>query len=195
MNGRGERVQKTNGGLVHTKLAQPSPMQLSFWQAIFTFWSRWSRTNTLCQPRKLWPWSFIWFVTRCACEHTFSTASLDLKQLSMGREMIKDLQTLPANLPVPVDDGACDHLLGSTLPSVSLTSSGKAVDLSSYAGTLVIYFGYLHSEVGWRRFRSPICMKMKTRPRLDSASYPQLSWNYNWLENWARCANSCLGFK
>jgi len=55
--------------------------------------------------------------------------------------MIKDLQTLPANLPVPVDDGACDHLLGSTLPSVSLTSTtGKTVDLSTYTGTLVIYF-------------------------------------------------------
>ena len=55
--------------------------------------------------------------------------------------MIKDLHTLPANLPVPVDDGACDHLLGSTLPSVSLTSTtGKAVDLSTYTGTLVIYF-------------------------------------------------------
>jgi peroxiredoxin len=55
--------------------------------------------------------------------------------------MIKDLHTLPANLPVPVDDGACDHLLGSTLPSVSLTSTtGKAVNLSACAGTLVIYF-------------------------------------------------------
>ena len=55
--------------------------------------------------------------------------------------MIKDLHTLPANLPIPVDDGACDHLLGSTLPSASLTSTtGKAVDLSTYAGTLVIYF-------------------------------------------------------
>jgi len=55
--------------------------------------------------------------------------------------MIKDLHTLPANLPVPVDDGACDHLLGDTLPSVSLTSiTGKAVDLSTYSGTLVIYF-------------------------------------------------------
>ena len=56
-------------------------------------------------------------------------------------KMIKDLQTLPANLPVPVDDGACNHLLGSTLPSVSLTSTtGKTVALSTYTGTLVIYF-------------------------------------------------------
>ncbi len=55
--------------------------------------------------------------------------------------MIKDLNTLPANLPVPVDDGACDHLLGSTLPSVSLSSTtGEAIDLSTHAGTLVIYF-------------------------------------------------------
>ena len=70
----------------------------------------------------------------------YSTVSLDLKQLSPDREMIKDLHTLPTNLPVPVDDGACDHLLGSTLPSVSLASTtGKTVDLSTYAGTLVIY--------------------------------------------------------
>ena len=66
---------------------------------------------------------------------------LDLKQLSPDMKMIKDLQTLPANLPVPVDDGACNHLLGSTLPSVSLTSTtGKTVALSTYTGTLVIYF-------------------------------------------------------
>jgi len=56
-------------------------------------------------------------------------------------KMIKDLYTLPANLPVPTDDGACDHLLGSTLPSVSLTSTtGSVIDLSTYSGTLVIYF-------------------------------------------------------
>ena len=55
--------------------------------------------------------------------------------------MIKDLHTLPANLPVPVDDGACDHLLGSALPSISLANTtGNATDLSTFAGTLVIYF-------------------------------------------------------
>lgn len=55
--------------------------------------------------------------------------------------MIKDLHTLPADLPVPIDDGACSHLVGSGLPSVSLASTtGKVVDLSAYAGTLVIYF-------------------------------------------------------
>ncbi len=55
--------------------------------------------------------------------------------------MIKDLHTLPANLPVPVDDSACDHLLGSALPSISLASiTGNTTDLSTVAGTLVIYF-------------------------------------------------------
>ena len=55
--------------------------------------------------------------------------------------MIKDLHTLPADLPVPVDDGACDHLLGNILPSVPLISTtGKVLDLSVYEGTLVIYF-------------------------------------------------------
>ena len=55
--------------------------------------------------------------------------------------MIKDLHTLPANLPIPVDDGACDHLLGSRLPSVSLISTtGASVNISTYAGTLVVYF-------------------------------------------------------
>lgn len=55
--------------------------------------------------------------------------------------MIKDLHTLPDNLPVPVDDGACGHLIGSSLPSVTLPStSGRSVDLSAYAGTLVVYF-------------------------------------------------------
>jgi peroxiredoxin len=55
--------------------------------------------------------------------------------------MIKDLHTLPTNLPVPVDDGACDHLLESMLPSISLMStSGESVDISTYANTLVIYF-------------------------------------------------------
>lgn len=39
----------------------------------------------------------------------------------------------PDNLPVPVDDGACDHLLHSYLPSISLpcTAGGSDVDIST----------------------------------------------------------------
>ncbi len=55
--------------------------------------------------------------------------------------MIKDLHALPANLPMPVNDGACDHLPGHTLPAISLPSaSGETVSLGTHTGTLVMYF-------------------------------------------------------
>lgn len=54
---------------------------------------------------------------------------------------MKDLFTLPRNLPIPLDDGACKHLAGSRIPSIALAaSSGHNVDLSMHAGWLVIYF-------------------------------------------------------
>ena len=54
---------------------------------------------------------------------------------------MKDLHVLPDDLPVPVDDGACDHLEGSQVPSLGLEStSGRKVDLSSEQGITVIYF-------------------------------------------------------
>jgi peroxiredoxin len=47
---------------------------------------------------------------------------------------------LPANLPVPVDDGACDHLSGMRLPSISLMStSEQMVDLAGLRGRTVVY--------------------------------------------------------
>ncbi len=51
-----------------------------------------------------------------------------------------DLYQLPANLPVPVDDGACNHLTGVRLPSLALTStSNRAVNLAILSGTVVLY--------------------------------------------------------
>jgi hypothetical protein len=51
-----------------------------------------------------------------------------------------DLYTLPRDLPVPVDDGACDHLPGLTLPSLPLLSTaGHLVDLTALAGRTVVY--------------------------------------------------------
>lgn len=51
-----------------------------------------------------------------------------------------NLYALPENLPVPVDDGACDHLTGFLLPAVALPSTaGRIVDLSTLAGRVVIY--------------------------------------------------------
>ncbi|MBX6763775.1 MAG: peroxiredoxin [Rubrobacteraceae bacterium] len=47
---------------------------------------------------------------------------------------------LPEDLPVPEDDGACDHLPGARVPSLALpATSGERVDLSSLPGTTVVY--------------------------------------------------------
>jgi peroxiredoxin len=47
---------------------------------------------------------------------------------------------LPKDLPIPVDDGACNHLRAQQLSSVSLISTaGDAVDLASLPGRTVIY--------------------------------------------------------
>lgn len=78
--------------------------------------------------------------TRSLTKPRASLLALDLLD-QPGEKMIKDLHTLPADLPVPIDDGACSHLVGVSLPPVSLASAaGKVVDLSAIAGTLVIYF-------------------------------------------------------
>lgn len=51
-----------------------------------------------------------------------------------------NLHELPEGLPIPDDDGACDHLPGIQLPSVSLSSTaGKLVDLSTLPGRSVVY--------------------------------------------------------
>ncbi len=47
---------------------------------------------------------------------------------------------LPTDLPIPQDDGACNHLVGMTLPNVELRATdGAMVNLSHIAGCLVIY--------------------------------------------------------
>jgi peroxiredoxin len=51
-----------------------------------------------------------------------------------------DLYSLPPDLPVPIDDGACDHLKGAVIPSVPLRSTaGSVVDLSELSGLVVVY--------------------------------------------------------
>jgi hypothetical protein len=43
----------------------------------------------------------------------------------------EDFTKLPSNLPVPMDDGACDDVLGMAIPSLLLTSThGGAVNLA-----------------------------------------------------------------
>jgi peroxiredoxin len=51
-----------------------------------------------------------------------------------------DPEVLPANLPVPADDGAAAHLPGMRLPHIALPSTDRGtVDLASIAGTVVVY--------------------------------------------------------
>lgn len=48
--------------------------------------------------------------------------------------------TLPAELPVPQDDGACDHLHGKSLPDVSLnTTTGERVTFARLPGRNVVF--------------------------------------------------------
>ena len=46
--------------------------------------------------------------------------------------MSHDVYTLPAGLPVPVDDGAADHLLGLELPDLVLDSSLGLVNVRDF---------------------------------------------------------------
>ncbi|MFO1434842.1 MAG: peroxiredoxin [Gammaproteobacteria bacterium] len=51
-----------------------------------------------------------------------------------------NLNTLPADLPVPKDDGAADHLVGLSLPAVSLpATTGPAINPATLRGIAVIY--------------------------------------------------------
>jgi peroxiredoxin len=54
-----------------------------------------------------------------------------------------NLYRLPENLPVPKDDGACDHLRGLTLPSVALrVTSGLTIDLSEEGRPWLVVYCY-----------------------------------------------------
>jgi peroxiredoxin len=47
---------------------------------------------------------------------------------------------LPPDLPIPIDDGATNHLIGMTLPNISLKSiRGDSINLRSIRGNVVIY--------------------------------------------------------
>lgn len=51
-----------------------------------------------------------------------------------------NIYQLPEDLPVPVDDGACAHLKGMSLPSIGLSSTaGREVDLSRLPRRTVVY--------------------------------------------------------
>ncbi len=52
-----------------------------------------------------------------------------------------DLTAVPANLPCPEDDGACNHLCGLNIPNIPLPSTdGRDVNLSKEPGIVIAYF-------------------------------------------------------
>ena len=56
---------------------------------------------------------------------------------------VRDVYTLPPDLPVPVDDGAADHLRGAVVPSLALpATSGAGVDLAALARQPAVLFFY-----------------------------------------------------
>jgi peroxiredoxin len=61
-----------------------------------------------------------------------------------------DFSTLPDDLPVPLDDGAADHLPGAAVPAVTLTATdGGTVDLAALgAGRTVLYLYPLSGRPG-----------------------------------------------
>jgi peroxiredoxin len=56
--------------------------------------------------------------------------------------MTRDLYTLPPDLPVPEDDGAADHLLGTMLPQLTLESSQGPVSLRELGRELFVLYVY-----------------------------------------------------
>jgi peroxiredoxin len=51
-----------------------------------------------------------------------------------------DFTVLPEGLPVPEDDGACDHLLGLSVPDAELQStSGVMVNLQDLSGRTIVF--------------------------------------------------------
>jgi peroxiredoxin len=56
--------------------------------------------------------------------------------------------SLPADLPVPVDDGAADHLPGSAVPAVALPSTlGGELDLAEAARERLVVYVYPRTGV------------------------------------------------
>ncbi len=57
--------------------------------------------------------------------------------------MPADVQQLPEDLPVPIDDGACDHLTGMAVPGVALPSTaGGTVRLDDPSAPRTVVFVY-----------------------------------------------------
>lgn len=57
---------------------------------------------------------------------------------------------LPTDLTAPVDDGACDHLLGAPLPDLVLDSSQGPVDVAELAAERLVLYVYPRTGIPGR---------------------------------------------
>ena len=54
-----------------------------------------------------------------------------------------DLHTLRIDIPAPIDDGACDHLLGLTIPDLKLKSTAmRDVNLAEVSARVIVLYCY-----------------------------------------------------
>jgi len=61
------------------------------------------------------------------------------------------LKAIPADLPVPFDDGGCSHLVNTFIPEVSLISTtGEKVDLSRIHGWSVVFCYPMTGRPGYK---------------------------------------------
>jgi len=61
----------------------------------------------------------------------------------MRRRVSRDLTELPPDLPVPVDDGAADHLVGLPVPAIALPSTGGgAIRLTDSSAPRTVVYCY-----------------------------------------------------
>ena len=62
-----------------------------------------------------------------------------------------EFYTLPSDLPVPLDDGGCEHLAGMRVPAIALIStSGRRVDLADIAFERAVIYCYPRTGVPGR---------------------------------------------
>jgi putative methionine-R-sulfoxide reductase with GAF domain len=70
-----------------------------------------------------------------------ATAAAPLWSAGEGKEA-GDLYSLPPDLPVPIDDGASDHLVGTAVPGLTLDSSQGPVGLAALAAERAVLYIY-----------------------------------------------------
>ncbi len=59
---------------------------------------------------------------------------------TMSRTLDNDRYVLPSDLPVPMDDGDCDHLPGMRMPSVvSRSAKGRSVNVAEASQYMTVF--------------------------------------------------------